>query len=370
MGKRELLILVVLLTVGAVVYRLTAPPADDGEREGFSLGRLVDEIRTEIAEDSSSAALTHEGTIDLSPAVKRVRIGRFTGQIVVTGEDRTDIGYEVEVRSTGPDEDTARGYARRTVLVEDDFGDTLDLRIHYPVEAQQRTALVLRVPAGLAVTIESGSSRSFIINDIASVHLAGVIGEFTAESIAGAVTGDHRSGRLTVTGAGTVNLSLLNSRAAFSRIESELVLNARGGEVSIGESQAAIVLQQTNVEMTIANHEGTIRIEGSGGEIALTDPRAEVNVEVRSTRIEIVFAHAVPMRVITTTDPLRLVLDGAPAFVLNAALSGGRINATDVGLEATALDQRVVLHHAFGDASAPRVTLRNRGDDIVIRTRK
>ena len=62
MGRRELLIIGAFFLIGAVVYQFTAPPPAEGR--GFTLRRLIDEIRSDIRRDSSDATNTVTDTIE------------------------------------------------------------------------------------------------------------------------------------------------------------------------------------------------------------------------------------------------------------------------------------------------------------------
>ncbi len=367
MGRRELLIIVGFFAVGSMLYWWTAPPST--ESTGFSLRRLVDEIRADIRSDASDATFTHTGTIVPSTFVAEVRLSNVTGDLRVIGEERDDIGYELMVHSTGPDEATATEYAKRTVLVEDDLGDTLGLRVSYPPEARQRTEIVLRLPRRLGLRVEGGNSSD--ISNLAFLRLEGTVGETTAGGIEGEVGGSHRNGRLTVTGAGSVSLTLQQSRATFAEVTDGLKLNATRGETHITGSRGPIEIEQSNNELRIEEHDGVIRVSGSGGQVEIVSPQREVEIDVRRAEVEVVVTRAVAMTVITTDEPLRLVLDGTPAITLDAMIAGdGEIDAADVGLTATPGEDQTSLTHAFGDPAPARVVLRNRRDDIVIRARK
>jgi hypothetical protein len=367
MGRRELLIIVGFVVVGVVIYQITAPPPTEGR--GFSLGRLIDEIRADIRSDAESADYTHTGTIDVSERVHDVRISSITGRMTVTGEDRSDIEYELRVSSTGPDVATATEYAKRTALVEDDLGDTLALRVSYPEDGQQTSEIVLRVPRRLTVRIEGGNSAE--LNNLQAVRLEGVVGEITAGTIAGDIGGSHRAGRLTVEGAGSISLTLVSSRALFSRITGGVTLNATRGETRIVDSGGDVVVEQSSNELHVEHHNGPVRVSGQNGDIAIVDPGGEVRVDVRRAGVEVTLVRAVPMTIITSDEPLRLLLTGEPAIVVDAITTGGgSIDAEDVGLTATTVQDQTELTHAFGDPAGVRVSLRNRRDEIVIRKTK
>jgi hypothetical protein len=367
MGKRELLIVLAFVVVGAALYRVTAPPAK--EHAGVSLGRILDEIRADIRRDAESARYVHSDVITPAARVTELRLSGVTGRMVVTGEERTDIAFELQVESTGPDEATATDYAMKTVLVEDDLGDTLGLRVSYPPEARQTTEIALRVPRSMRVAVDGGKSAEF--KDLRAIRLEGVVGETTAEGIAEEVGGSHRNGRLTVTGAGSITLNLQASRAVLSKVTGGIMLNANRGETRIVDSQGPIEVEQSNNELRIEQPRGAVRVSGSGGRIELLDPQDEVRIDVRRTEVEVRLSRAVPMTVMTADEPLRLVLDGPPPIVVDAVITGsGDLIADDFNLSGVTARDETSLTHAFGDQATVRVSLRNRRDDIEIQKGK
>ena len=117
-------------------------------------------IRREISANASSATVTKTGTVKLRPGVTEVRVRALRRvPITITGEPRSDIGYELPVESNGPDEPTAKAWAERTELREDDLGSAVALWLFFPEEGTQTAKLVLRVPDHLTIRVE-GSSRS------------------------------------------------------------------------------------------------------------------------------------------------------------------------------------------------------------------
>jgi hypothetical protein len=132
MGKRELIIIAAFALIGVVAYQFTAPAPKEGE-EGFSLRKIFSEFKREVSSNSAVARVTKSGTIALRPDVKALRISaELSVPVTVIGESRSDISYEMPVESTGPDEASARGYAERSLLREDDLGAVLGLTTAFP----------------------------------------------------------------------------------------------------------------------------------------------------------------------------------------------------------------------------------------------
>jgi hypothetical protein len=225
MGKRELLIIIAFVAVGAIAYQFTAPAPKAGER-GFSLSRIFGSFQRQMRANSASATVTKTGTVEIRNGVSELRLTSSRGMpITVTGEKRTDISYELVVQSTGPDENTARQMADKTDVADDDLGSAQAVTVSYPKDGVQTGRLTLRVPTHLLVRLE-GTGRT-VVSDVHSVDLRNFSGEATLSNVSGAVTGSHRAADLSVTSAGGVNLSLANSRAKFMDIRGAITLNAR-----------------------------------------------------------------------------------------------------------------------------------------------
>jgi len=368
MGKRELLIALAFVAVGLVAYQLTAPPPKEGER-GFSLSRIFSNVRREMRANSTHVVFSHRGTVPLSVSIEEVRLNPGRGvALTVTGEARSDVVYEMPVESTGPDEPTALEYAKRTTLKTDDLGSAVALRIDYPPEARQTASLILRVPARMMVRVDSGSRVK--IKGVRAVQLGNLSGEIAVDDIAGAVSGSHRNGELVVAKAGSVNLTLVSSRAKFRDVEHGLTLNARNGECEITSSRGPLELTAMNVETTVTTHDGPVQIGGEGGLVRLNAPARDAKIDVRRAEVEVQLGTAVPLTVLTTDETLRLVLDGPPPVEIDAGTTdGGHVQATDFGLNPEPAERGFRLTHAFGPKAA-RVVLRNTRADIVISKRK
>jgi hypothetical protein len=369
MGKRELIIVLGFVVAGVVVYQLTAPPLKEGER-GFSLSRIFSGIRKEMTANSASATIAKTGTLPVRPGVTEVRLSAARSvPLTIIGERRQDIGYEMSVESTGPDEATAREYAGRATITDDDLGEAQKLSIHFPQEGQQTAQLTLRVPSGLLIRLENAGRVR--ISDVRAVSLRNLAGGTTISNVSGAVSGSHRSGELTVTSVGSVDLALSASRARFSEISGAIQLTARSGECTISKSSGAVEVEMMNgVECTITEHAGPVRVSGETGSLRVALPSKDLMVDVRRMRVEVTLAAAIPLTVITTDEPLKLTLAGPPGITIDAAATdGGTIRASDFALEPTRQDRESRLGAPVG-GGGPRVVLRNIRADIVIGLRK
>ena len=369
MGKRELFIAIAFVLVGTVAYQLAAPPPKDGE-QGFSLSRLFSNMRRGIRGNPSRASVKQEGTLPVGAAITEVRLtpGRSL-TIAVTGENREDIGYELLIESSGPDDATAKTYAGRTKLLTDDLGSALALRFFFPQEGQQSGSLTLRVPARLNVRVDGGVRGR--IGGVHAVHLGNAVGEITLDGIAGAVSGSHRAGDLDLNNVGSATLTLQNSRAKIRGVKQGVTLNMRGGECEISTSAGPIDLTAMNAETTITAHDGPVQVGGEGGTVRIRAPSRETKVDMRRAEVEIQMTGAAPVTALTTDETLQVQLDGgAPIEVDASATDGGHVQAGDFNLQAETAERGARLTHAFGDKTVARVILRNVRGDIVIGKRK
>jgi hypothetical protein len=369
MGKRELVIIAAFVLIGVVAYQFTAPAPKEGE-EGFSLRKIFSEFKREVGANSASARVTKAGTIALRADVKALRVSA-EGSVPVTiiGEARDDIAYEMPVESTGPDEASARGYAERSILREDDLGEVLGLTTTFPDEGTQTAKLTLHVPERLLVRVEG--SRRVQVSQVASVDLRNIAGETSVSKVT-AVTGTHRAGDLTVSGAATVDLTLVSSRAKIRDVTQSIQINARNGECAISNSTGTIAMTTANVEVTIDHHsKGAIKVAGETGELTLNALATPLSVDARRMRVELKIEQVLPedITVITSEEPLRVTISGDAALVIDAVANHGAVKVTDFDWTPSTNDRDSRLTATLGRGGA-RAVLRNAGGDIVISRRK
>ncbi len=368
MGRRELLIIAAFVAIGVVAFELTAPPAPEGR--GFSFSRLWQNARTGIRGNHAVASTTITGNVAVGAAVTEIRVSGLNRGVHIVGEDRQDVSYDLEVESDGPDEATALAAAKKTTIKQDDLGPSLALAVTFPREYNQWGAIILHVPARMAVRV-SGSGGADLSN-VTSVNLDQISGSVSIHDIPGAATGGHRSGDLTVTNVGSLDLTLVGSRAKITDVKGAISLNARGGRTEIIGARGEIQIDQSSQETTIRSPAGPVRITGTGGRVTVEHPKQDVKVDCRRTEIEVSLDAAVAATLLTTDEALRLILDGPPGVNVDAiATDDGAIHGEDFALAVTkSSDNEQRVSKSFGGAAAPRVTLRTARGSIVIRKAK
>jgi hypothetical protein len=369
MGKRELVIIAAFIAVGVVAYQLTAPRSTQGSR-GLSFSTLMDNVRREVRGNRAAASVRSNGTVGDVGDVTEVRVSSVS-EVTVSGESRTDVGYELVVDATGPDEKTAREAAGRASLAIDRVGASLRLRVTSARGARQTARLVLTVPARFAVYVDgAGSNTRVRAERTAAVHFESVVGDSTATAIAGAVTGSHRNGTLAISDAGEVTMSLVSSRLSLAGVRGPVSLTARGGRADISGTPGPIEIDGTNQESTIDHPRKAVRVGGTGGRVRVLTPEDRVSIDVRRTSVDVTLDRAVAITATTTEAPLQIWLRNEPPIAVDAvATDGGVVDASAFGLTAIALDQESRLRHAFGGGSAA-IALRNQRGNIVIAAAK
>jgi hypothetical protein len=364
MGKRELLIAAGFLVVGAIVFQFTAAPATESS-SSFSFANFFDEARREVRGNPGRATATHTETLAVPSGVRELRVQRVARDIQVIGEDRADVEYALAVSSNGPDDETAKAYADRTRFERDDVADTMVLRVSYPEEASQQTSAIIKVPRGLAVRVEN--TTGVTISHVAAAHVEAARGSLTLTDVAGAVTGIHQDGSVTVTGAGSVKMRISRLRSTFDGVADSVILDVRDGDCTIDNAGGAVEVDSSRADVTINSPRGQVIVRGSDGQVTLTKPTAESRIDMRRTEVEVTIGAAVPITILTTDQTARVIVGDGVAAELDAVSVDGRIQATDVGLTPETVEGDAKLQHVFGRAGGARVTVRNTRGDIVIR---
>src|SRR4026209_1696490 len=103
MGKRELLLIVAFLIVGAVVYQATAPPAGPNDH-GLSFSTIVDKIRREMRGNRGRAEITKVSTHELDSQTTEIRLSGGFQEVIITGEKRDNIEARLRITSNGVDD--------------------------------------------------------------------------------------------------------------------------------------------------------------------------------------------------------------------------------------------------------------------------
>jgi hypothetical protein len=376
MGKRELLLIVAFVVVGAVVYQATAPPSGSDD-SGLSVSRMLDAFKRHLRGNRASLELTTRSTLPLDPEIEELRVTGFAQVLEITGEDRADLQSTLLVHSAAYDEQEAKQYGDRTVLLTDRAGASLILRVDYPREGRQRAELTLRIPAHLQVRVESRTDK-LVITNVAGVELSGTEDEATIRKIDGRVSADHRSGPVTIEDVEALKFHGRGTELTAKGVHGDatLVMEGGGGLTASGIS-GAIELESRNTDVNLAKLDdttGPIRINISGASARLSGLRSDTRVDGRRSGMEIAMSGAAPLAIYNDGDDVTLTPPPA-GYRLDVIAIDGTITPDSVlrelGLQPPAGgdhgDQRESRVSGPVNGGGPTITVRVTRGDLILK---
>ncbi len=368
MGKRELLLIVAFVILGAVVYQATAPPPAPGERS-FSLGAALESLRRHVRGNRASAELTTSSTHPVDAGVAELRV-ILRSEVTVIGEDRQDINAELRVHSSGYDDGEAQQLARETVLKIDRAGSRLIATVDYPQGGSQRARLLLKIPSRLITALESTSGR-LDVTGVAGVELLTTRGEAKIQKIVGRVTGTHRGGEIGITDSGPVKLTTFGSDVQLAQIRNEVTLNTRGGDLKGSELAGPIDIDTNGTDVTLEKLEkttGIVRVNATEGSVTIKGIRTEARIDVRRADVDVVVDRAAPLAIYSEGGE-RVDLTPPPGgYQLDAVASNASVTIADkaVPVVSTGQEQRAT---GVVNGGGPTITIRTGRGSITVRAR-
>ncbi len=367
MGKRELLLICGFAVVGALVYYATAPEAAPGQG-GFSIGRLMEEVRREVRGNRSSAEVSTTTAIPLKPGVTELRFETGSAGVTISGEDRPDVLCELKVWSSGYDETEAKKYANETMLKTTEAGITLVLSIKYPDPATQRASLVVRMPKAMSVRIQPSRAK-LEISGVASVELVEARGQASVTGISGRVVATHRGGALTIEGVPAVKLSTRGSTVSLKDVTGEAVMQLQAGEFKSQSIVGPIEVESNGTRMVfddLAVTRRPMRINAIGGSVTITGLRSETRIDSRDTRIDVTIDQPAQVAIYNEHEEAMDVTLPAGGVQLDALAVDGRLTVPPGLPEVRTTDNEQRAAGPIG-GGGPTVTLRSKRGDINIK---
>ncbi len=365
MGKRELIIAAIFIAVGVAAFKLAAPPPKTDDK-GFSIGKLVNEIKREVKGRESFTAPPRTLNYKIGADVTELRIEGVNAMVKVTGDDRQDIELLLSVTSTGETEAAAHAVAAKANVIEDRVGNSLTLRMSLPPEERQTASVALMVPARLAVRLDA--PRDPVVSNVRSLEfLTPGRGEGVISKV-GIVRGDYTGGVLTMSAADDVKMLLTRVNARISGI-GQGSFDVRDGETEISGSRGPLEIEERRGNVQITNHKGRIKVSGTDGQVRIEGTTDEVHLDLRRAEAEVELAAGTANSLVTTDETLRVTIPDTAGVRLDAVATRGSIDGAQWNLTPTKSgeDSRVDAALGANTANAPRVSLRNTGGDIVIR---
>ena len=368
MGKRELLLIVAFVTVGAAVYYATAPAAAPGQ-QGFSLSRIVDHLRREVRGNRSSAEVSSTTAIPLSRGVTEVRFETGSAPLTISGEDRADVLCELQVWSSGYDEAEARKYAGETALKTSEAGVSLVIGIKYPEPATQRGSLIVRMPKSFAVRVQPSRGK-IEIGDVSSVELVEARGQATVRRVGGRVAVTHRGGTLTIEDVASIKLNSRGSAVVLKNITGDATLQVQAGELRAESLAGPIDVESNGTRLKFDDLTWTrkpIKINAVGGSVSLGGLRTETRIDGRDARIEVAVAEPAPISIYNEADePMDVTLPPA-GFRLDALATDGRLTVGP-GMPEVKTSENEQRSTGIVGGGGPTITLRASRGNVTIKT--
>jgi hypothetical protein len=372
MGKRELLLVVGFIVFGALVYQLTAPPAQAGE-QSFSVSRLVESVRRHVRGNRATTELTTHVTYPLAPGTDELRVALTHGgaqSVTIAGEDRADIEAELRVWSNGYDDAEAQELAKATTLKPVEGAGSLSIDLLYPGPGQQRANLTLKVPSRLRVQIVEYGGR-LAIAGTADVELLKTRGQAEVKEISGRVSGTHRGGDLNISDVGSLKLTTRGTDVRLVKIHGDATIQTQGGELRGSEIAGPLDVDANATDITFEQLEkakGPIRVTAVAGSITMRGVASDVRIDSRNAEVEVVMDKAAPLAIYNEgNDPITVTPPSTGYELDLLATTGGRIRLPDGVLEVKS-DHSEERAAGAVHGGGPTITLRANRGDIVVRT--
>jgi len=376
MGKRELLLIVAFVIVGAVVYQATAPPPGPNERS-FSFSKIFEHVKREMRGNRAKAETTTETTVEVDATTSEIRVTGLYSEVSITGESRPDVQMRFHVSSNGFDEAEAKRLAGESQVLIDRGGASIRFSSKYPEAGRQYGTLTLLVPRRLLVRVDQGAPRLSIVN-VSSVEMpSSRTGETTIKHISGRLTMMHRAGRLIIEDVGTLKLNARSGEVTVTNVKAEASLSIQSGELTATSIGGPIDVESQGASVALRRLEearGPLRVNASGGSVTLDGLSSEARIDGRNAELDVTMAKAAPVAIYNEGDEPIELSPPPGGFVLDAIVNHGRLSLPDD------FDPQVKVVGAENDSEqrangavrggGPTITLRANRGDIRIRPRE
>ena len=373
MGKRELLLIVGFVVLGAIVYQVSAPAREPGNST-WSFGDIVDDIRREIRGNPGRAEVTSTHTHAVPEGIHELRITPRGSPITIVGENRTDIESELWVRSNGADDAEAKKLAEATKLVVEAAGPTLAVQFEFPEPGSQNARLHLRVPQNMVVQLEPSVGK-VEIGGVAGVELENARGETIVKNIKGRANVIHRGGELTIEDVQALRLTTRGSEARLANIRSECVLQLVAGSVKATNIAGPIEIDATNTDLTLEELQTTkapLKINAAEGTIMLRGLSSEARIDGRESEIDVVMGAPAPVAIFNSGEAVR-VTPPEKGYTLDVQATNADITLPPGLASAVPLSKDEARKEVRGkgdvNGGGPTITIRSARGEIRINPR-
>jgi hypothetical protein len=367
MGKRELVLIALFVVVGAVVYQVTAPPLQPGQ-EGFSFGRVIQNMRRGIQGRHAQATAETRRTEAVSDDIKDLHFNVGSGDVTIVGEDRADAEFVLNASSNGYDEEDAKRLAKLVGLKVDRQAASLTVGIDYPRDGRQTGILVVHVPKRMGIRFEP-KGGTLTISDVAVVSIKGNRGDTTVKNVAGEVNVGGRAGMLRIANAGSLRLSANNGNVEVSGVLGVASIDVTGAKLEVSSVVGPLDLKSRNSDIRLhdlPSLKAPLRLDLQAGEIVVDGLRTEARIDGRNTDIRVALDKIAPMTIYNTSENIVVTLPSAGGYTLDAIATDGAIVSDDAAVKVEG-DERE--HRARGQVrgGGPSVMLRATRGRIELR---
>jgi hypothetical protein len=365
MGKRELLLIVGFLVVGVVVYQVTAPAGASGG--GFSFGRLIEKIRSEIRGQNYELQAKRTASVEAAPEVNTLRLEGLRGTVTITGEDRPDVSVELHAAIFGADEAQAKEFEKAVSITFEPDGETLNLRVRTRTDEMRRAPhvqLIVKAPKrlGLRLALNGGELQIAHMN---AVTFDRGSGKAVLSTIAGADTGEFGGGTLEIDGAGSVDMEARRSDLRVMNVAGGVTFEVQGGDLRLRNVRGPTELSLTRVDAEVEDAGGPLKIEGTGGQVRVRNAKGAITVRVERIELSLTLSKPVPVDATTLGDTLEITLPEG-GVKLEATAINGAIRASDQAIHVASAENEQRAEATLR-GGGPLIKLEATRGDIVIR---
>jgi hypothetical protein len=367
MGKRELLLIIGFLVVGVVAYRVTAPASS--AEGGFSIGRFIERIRSEVRGQNYEVQVTTQAHADAGGA-RALRLHSPRATVVVVGEDRDDVAVELHATVFGADQSQAESFKALVGAAVTRDGDTLVVRVSPDRQATQmgrrpRFQVAIKAPRQLAVLVGDAGGE-LEVRSMGGVTFDRSTGRAVLTQIGGIVEGRFRQGSLEIDRVQGLDLDVERTELRVTGVDGETKLRAQQtGNVRLRELRGAVTLDFRRVEAEIEDTLGPLTLEAEGGVCKVRKPKGPIVMKGDRLTIELTLDTPVPVDAATENDRIEISLPSG-GVTLQATAPEGQIRAADsaINVQTSEGEQRASATLRGG---GPLIKLESRHGEIVIR---
>lgn len=368
MGRRELLLVVAFLVVGAIAFQVTAPATTSTTRIGF--GDIFKRWRREMAGAKAVAVANRSFEAAATASTRRVRLEGFSGRLTVQGADRDTVSATLSVQVGGetPEEATAALPALVTQWRVDDTEIVLEVRHPDEWRVQMRRVpaeLTISMPRrlGIQLDVDGGVAN---VSDIAGVTLDSGRTNVTLARIEGTVDGEMSDGRLEVASARAVDVETNRTVVSVEGIREGASLQSRDGQIELRDVAGAIDLEVRRLRARVVRPGAGVDVDGGDLTVDIEDLRGPLTVDANRSTIT-ASATTITAGTIETTDGALTLTLPPGAVTIDAENEVGPITLPEPA-EAGQREGLVERRKATYGDGGPQIRLRNkRGPIIVLR---